>query len=292
MVTTGWIVSSITGLISITLIIYTKGQLDSYALTIIYPLIAYPIHGTRRANRAYGVFSLIVIATIAYGGAHWDLISPISTFFNVSIVLVIGGGIIIYYEITKEEALNKAHIVAMTDPLTGIWNRSRFDQILDREIANCQRYHLSFSLILSDLDHFKRINDTYGHHVGDSVLKEYASVINERKRSTDHLSRWGGEEFALILPNTRLVEAEMVVKAMVEAVRSHPFEDVGNITVSMGVGEFNDRTNRDDFFKTVDRALYDAKQKGRDRYVTATQPTVVQHSTEPPDRSVASCSLA
>ncbi len=194
MVAAGWIVSSITGLISITLIIYTKGRLDSYALTIIYPLLVYPLHGTQRGSLAYGVFSLIVIGTIAYGWTHWDLVSPISTLFNVSVVLAIGGGIIVYYEITKEEA---------------------------------------------------------------------------------HLSRWGGEEFALILPNTRLVDAEMVARALIDTVRGHRFKDVGGITVSMGLGEFNDRTNRDDFFRAIDRALYDAKQQGRDRYVIATLTTVL-----------------
>ena len=149
LVTTGWIASSITGLIAITLIIHMKGQLDTYALTIIYPLLAYPIHGTRKGSFAYGVFSLIVIGTIAYGWAHWDFVSPISTLFNVSVVLIIGGGIIVYYELTKEEALDKAHVVAMTDPLSGIWNRAMFDQVFEREIANSRRYHLSFSLILS-----------------------------------------------------------------------------------------------------------------------------------------------
>ena len=270
LVATGWIVSSITGLISIILIIYTKGQRDSYALTIIYPLIAYSLHGTRKGSIAYGIFSLIVIGTIAYGWTHWEMVSPISTLFNVSVVLLIGGGIIIYYEFTKEEALNSAHMAAMTDPMTGIWNRTMFNQVLDREIANSRRYKVPFSLILSDLDHFKRVNDTYGHHIGDSVLKEYAGIIRERKRSTDHMSRWGGEEFAMILPNTRLVEAETVVKALIEAVRRHRFKDVGGITVSMGVGEFNDLTNRVDFFKGIDRALYEAKQQGRNRYVVAT----------------------
>ena len=274
MVAAGWIVSSITGMIAITLIIYTKGRLDTYALTIIYPLLAYPIHGTRSGGLAYGVFSLMVIGTIVYGWTHWDLVSPISTLFNVSVVLAIGGGIIVYYELTKEEALNKIHVTAMTDPLTGIWNRTMFDQVLDREIANSRRYHLPFSLILSDLDHFKQVNDTYGHHIGDSVLKEYAAIILERKRFADHLSRWGGEEFALILPNTRLVDAEMVARALIDAVRGHRFKDVGGITVSMGLGEFNDRTNRDDFFRAIDRALYDAKQQGRDRYVIATLTTV------------------
>jgi diguanylate cyclase (GGDEF)-like protein len=273
LVAPGWIVSSITEMIAIILIMYTNGQRDSYALTIIYPLIAYPIHGTRRGSFAYGVFSLIVIGTIAYGWSRWNFISPISTLFNVSVVLAIGGGIIVYYERTKEEALNEVHVAAMTDPLTGIWNRNMFDQVLDREIANSRRYHLSFSLILSDLDHFKQINDTFGHHIGDSVLKEYTAIIRERKRSTDHLSRWGGDEFALILPNTRLVEAETFVKALIDSVRRHQFKDVGGITISTGLGEFNDHTNRDDFFRAIDRALYDAKQQGRDQYVIATQTT-------------------
>ena len=88
----------------------------------------------------------------------------------------------------------------------------------------------------------------------------------------DHLSRWGGDEFALILPNTRLVEAEMVVKALIDSVRHHRFKDVGGVTVSMGLGEFNERTNCDDFFKAIDQALYDAKQQGRDRYVVANLP--------------------
>jgi diguanylate cyclase (GGDEF)-like protein len=273
LVATGWIVSSITGLIAIILIIYTTGQRDSYALTIIYPLIAYPIHGVRRGGLAYGFFSLIVIGTIAYGWTRWDFVSPVSTLFNVLVVLAIGGGIIVYYELTKEASLNEVHVAAMTDPLTGIWNRTMFDQVLDREIANSRRYHLPFSLILSDLDHFKRINDTYGHHIGDNVLREYVAIISERKRSADHLTRWGGDEFALILPNTRLVEAETVVRALMDAVRSHRFKDVDSITISMGLGEFNDRTNRDDFFRAIDQALYDSKQQGRDRYVVATSTT-------------------
>jgi diguanylate cyclase (GGDEF)-like protein len=275
LVVSGWIVSSITGLIAIILIIYTKGQRDTYALTIIYPLIAYPIHGTRKGSVAYGVFSLIVIGTIIYGWTHWNFFSPISTLFNVSVVLVIGGGIIVYYELTKEEALDTVHMVAMTDPLTGMWNRTMFDQVLDREMANSRRYHLPFTLILSDLDHFKEINDTYGHHIGDNVLKEYAAVICKRMRSVDHLSRWGGDEFALILPNTRLVEAEAVVRALLDAVRHHRFESVGSITVSMGLGEFNERTNPEDFFRAIDHALYEAKQLGRDRNVVSTETEVV-----------------
>lgn len=288
LVVTGWIVSSITGLIAITLIIHMKGRLDTYALTIIYPLLAYPIHGTRRGSLAYGVFSLIVIGTIAYGWTHWDFVSPISTLFNVSVVLAIGGGIIVYYELTKEEALNKGYVAAMTDPLTGIWNRTMFDQVLDREIANSRRYHLPFSLILIDLDHFKRVNDTYGHHIGDSVLREYAAIIRERKRSVDHLSRWGGEEFALILPNTRVVEAETVAKALIDTVRRHQFKDVGAITVSMGLSEFNDCTNRYDFFRAIDRALYDAKQQGRDRYVVA--PLTNNSDCEILDSRITTCS--
>ena len=86
----------------------------------------------------------------------------------------------------------------------------------------------------------------------------------------------GGEEFVLILPNTTLGEAEKVARALIDAVRRHRFKDVGDITVSMGVGEFNDRTNRVDFFKGIDRALYEAKHRGRDRYALATPITAGQ----------------
>ncbi len=271
---TGWIVSSIIGLITLSLIVYAKGQLDTYALAIFYPMVVYPLHGTRKGGFAHGIYSLAVLATLLYGWERWSFVTPLSSIFNVLIVLVMGGGVIYYYERTKEEALNRVHEAAMTDPLTGIWNRTMFDQILDREIADSRRYHTSFSLILSDLDHFKRVNDTYGHHIGDNVLKEYVTVIGERKRSSDHLSRWGGEEFALILPNTRLAEAETVAKALGEAVRHHRFRDIGGLTASMGVGEFNYLTNRDEFFKAIDNALYDAKQQGRNRYVIAGRPLV------------------
>lgn len=269
LISTGWVVSSITGLISVALIIYTKGRFQSYALIIIYPLISYPMHGTRKGSIAFGIFSLVVVGTIIYGWTHWPFVSPISSLFNVLVVIIMGGGIIVYYEFTKEEALNRVHQAAMTDPLTGIWNRTMFDQVLDREIAESRRSHSSFSLILSDLDYFKKVNDTYGHHIGDNVLKEYAAIIQERKRCTDHLSRWGGEEFALILPNTRLDNAETVAKALINSVRNHRFKDIGNITVSMGIGEFTPNSNRNDLFRAVDQALYDAKQKGRDRYVVA-----------------------
>lgn len=267
----GWTVSTITGLIAITLLIYTRGQFDSYALIIIYPLIAYPLHGVRNASIVYTIFSLIVVGTIIYGAYHWVFVSAISTLFNVLVVLLIGGGIILYNERVKEEALKKAYDTAMTDALTGIWNRTMFEQAIKQEIENSRRYHQPFTLILSDLDHFKRVNDNFGHHVGDMVLQEFASIIQQRKRLVDHLSRWGGEEFALILPNTRLADAEKVASSLMEEVRNYQFSGIGSLTVSMGIGEFNHQTDRNNFFNDVDQALYQAKQSGRNRYCSSSQ---------------------
>ncbi|WP_161629802.1 GGDEF domain-containing protein [Desulfogranum japonicum] len=262
----GWTVSTITGFITIMLLLYTQGQRDSYALTIIYPLIAYPIHGVRKGSLAYALYLLIVIGTILYGTLHWPFVSASSSLFNMLVVLLMGGGIILYNEIVKEEAVQKAHDVSMCDPLTGIWNRTMFEELLDREIEHCRRYHRPFTLIMCDLDHFKRVNDLYGHQTGDKVLQEFVSIIKQRKRSVDHFSRWGGEEFMLILPNTELADAEKFAMSLIQQVRNFRFSGAGKLTVSMGIGEFDSSHDRNAFFKEVDQALYKAKQMGRDRY--------------------------
>jgi len=262
----GWTVSTITGFITIMLLLYTQGQRDSYALTIIYPLIAYPIHGVRKGSLAYAIYMSIVIGTIIYGAHNWPFVSASSSLFNMLVVLLMGGGIIFYNEIVKEEAVQRAYDVSMCDPLTRIWNRTKFEELLDREIEHYRRYHRPFTLIICDLDHFKKVNDLYGHQAGDKVLQEFVSIVEQRKRSIDHFSRWGGEEFVLILPNTKSADAEKVAISLMQQVRNFRFSGTGNLTVSMGIGEFDGNNDRNSFFKQVDQALYKAKQLGRDRY--------------------------
>ncbi|WP_005224683.1 GGDEF domain-containing protein [Marichromatium purpuratum] len=261
-----WLASSSAGAMLLYLIVHTEGDTNPYVLLLLYPLFVYPLHGLRAATIAYLLFVAAVLAIFVYGWAHWSISCPAQTLFNITTALLIGGGIIYYYEHTREEALNRVRTLSMTDPLTGIWNRTMFDEMLAREIAKTGRHQRCFSLILLDLDHFKQINDTLGHDVGDAVLREFARLLATRTRASDGLSRWGGEEFALILPDTSCQQAEQLARDLLETIREHRFPTVGRVTASLGVGTFRPGSDRDAFFRAIDQALYRAKRQGRDRH--------------------------
>lgn len=155
---------------------------------------------------------------------------------------------------------------AYTDPLTGIGNRRFFHQRLEEEIERIQRYHTaSFSIVFIDIDYFKRVNDTYGHLVGDEVLKTVARALADMTRKTDEAVRWGGEEFALLLPHTPLHEAEGFAARVLTNVAAREYPHNIQITISAGVGEFSPGEKDMSFLERVDRALYRAKINGRNR---------------------------
>ncbi|NKN32199.1 GGDEF domain-containing protein [Marichromatium bheemlicum] len=265
-----WLASSTAGAMLLYLIVHTQGDTNPYVLLLLYPLFVYPLHGLRAATLAYLLFVAAVLAIFVYGWGRWSISNPAQTLFNITIALLIGGGIIYYYEHTREAALNRVRILSMTDPLTGIWNRTMFDEMFTHEIAVSRRQQHCFSLILLDLDHFKRINDEYGHDIGDAVLREFAQLLTTRTRASDSLSRWGGEEFALILPNTDLNQAEVLARTLLKTIRAHHYPRAGRVTASMGVGTFCPNSNRETFFRAIDQALYRAKHQGRDGYALAT----------------------
>jgi len=159
----------------------------------------------------------------------------------------------------------------MEDPLTGLYNRRYFQQHLERELRRTMRRELPLALLMIDVDHFKPINDTHGHLVGDQVLKQLAGLMNQHaKRAADVVCRYGGEEFAIILPETDLDDARLFAEQLLSMVREQRFEtDVGEqrITISAGVISTSNRIfdNVDELFKAADEALYTAKNQGRDQ---------------------------
>ena len=159
-----------------------------------------------------------------------------------------------------EEAL--AH-QAMRDELTDIYNRRMLDELLKQEVLRATRYRTPFSLVMFDLDYFKNINDTYGHDVGDAVLREVTAVMRKQIRATDHFGRWGGEEFMLLAPETVLAQAVFLAEKLRLHVEGHRFEKVQFITMSIGVGEYRPGEGGDGLIKRVDDALYRAKESGR-----------------------------
>ena len=168
--------------------------------------------------------------------------------------------------VKMEEALRES---AQTDHLTGLYNRLKFEDSIARELEMKRRYGQRFSLILFDIDHFKEVNDTYGHDIGDQVLKQLAQLLNERMRKTDIIARWGGEEFIVLLPETTLDTALMLAEKIRTAVADFPFEAVEQVTISLGVTEFLDDDSEQKIIKRVDDALYKAKELGRNRVISA-----------------------
>lgn len=171
-----------------------------------------------------------------------------------------------------ESMLHHVEALAITDALTGLFNRRRFADVLKREFAVTKRYKNTLSCLMIDLDHFKRINDRYGHDAGDQVLKEVARRILTTLREVDVPARYGGEEFAVLLPHTGKREALIAAERIRGLVRSAEFTfDSENVqlTASIGVsGNIDVPTGQpQDLVKAADLALYQAKELGRDQVV-------------------------
>jgi diguanylate cyclase (GGDEF)-like protein len=157
----------------------------------------------------------------------------------------------------------------LIDPLTGIYNRRAYDRRIEEELKRYQRYHRVFSLLVFDVDHFKRINDRYGHSVGDMCLKEIINRVNMVLRKSDFLSRYGGEEFVAIVPETNAEGAQGLAEKIRSTVEQTQFihkSEAVKITISIGLTQImpGDRVH-DHIFSRADRAMYNAKQSGRNR---------------------------
>lgn len=166
------------------------------------------------------------------------------------------------------EHLEEQRQKALVDPLTGLPNRAAWSERLEHEIAQWQQHGNSLLLAMLDLDHFKRINDNYGHLAGDKVLKIIASVLRKRLRGTDFIARFGGEEFVLLVPNTPLAVGARLAETLRVAIEACPFHFKGErvtITVSMGMTAFKAGEHSDLVLKRADQALYRAKNAGRNR---------------------------
>lgn len=167
-------------------------------------------------------------------------------------------------DITAKKEIEK---LSITDQLTGVYNRRKFDNSLEEEVQRARRYSEELALIMIDMDHFKDVNDTYGHQVGDDVLIVTAKLISEHVRNVDIVGRYGGEEFVVICPNIGLEQAVVVAEKLRAEIQKHEFDAVGTKTISLGVAEFTEGDTPDDLVKKADTALYKAKEEGRNRVV-------------------------
>jgi diguanylate cyclase (GGDEF)-like protein len=149
------------------------------------------------------------------------------------------------------------------DALTGLANRLHFDLLFAHAIAGAQREKTPLSLIFFDIDHFKKVNDIFGHLAGDEVLRHIAHLVKSSLRKSDLIARWGGEEFIILLPNTSLNIATRLAQNIRKIVALEIFEDVGYLTCSFGVTQLGEDEEEDSVLRRIDTLLYQAKENGR-----------------------------
>jgi diguanylate cyclase len=167
--------------------------------------------------------------------------------------------------------LAEAQEVSMRDPLTSLSNRRRFDDNLARELADARQQGTTLSLVLADIDNFKKVNDLFGHTIGDEILKMFARVLQDNVCARDTVSRYGGEEFAVILPETEVENARRITERMhtqlegMQLAVNDSGQEIGRITASFGIAELSLGDNADTLVQRADAKLYQAKCAGRNR---------------------------
>lgn len=170
-------------------------------------------------------------------------------------------------DITSKKELE---VLSSIDKLTGIFNRRKLDEFLEYEVAVARRYLSNLSLIIVDIDHFKEVNDTYGHQTGDKVLFEVTKMISKLVRKPDIFGRFGGEEFLIICPQISKEEAFALAEKLRKKVGDYTFDKVGKKTISLGIAQFEENYSTEDLVEKADIALYEAKNTGRNKSVIYT----------------------
>ena len=177
--------------------------------------------------------------------------------------------------VLRAQLFEQMERMATTDGLTGLLNHRTFQSRLDEAIAAARRYGRKCSFILTDIDHFKSVNDTYGHPTGDLVLKGVSRILREQARDTDIVARYGGEEFAIIMPETDTRGAVVIAERIREAVKAEVFQTEQGplkITMSLGIATFPEHaTEKQPLIDLSDQCLYFAKRHGRNQSVTVAQ---------------------
>ena len=201
-----------------------------------------------------------------------------SRLFGITITLLFAVMTIIYFlrmewmlhdkimleqRLELEEQARKLDFQATTDPLTGVFNRLKFNQELAAWIARSLRYKTPLALVMYDIDHFKSVNDAYGHQAGDQVLVDISRIAAGHIRETDVLARWGGEEFMILAPNCDSRQACRLAEKLRRHIEKSVFGKVGTVTCSFGVAQFQDGDTAETLTARADAAMYEAKQRGR-----------------------------
>lgn len=226
----------------------------------------------------YLLYSLRVAATINVGflvilTPVLFMVMPIEHVVRILSALLLTSSFTFLFAHNLQRSARELEGLALEDPLSGAGNRRQMESRLDEAVYLRDRYGLPCSLIVLDIDHFKRINDTRGHLVGDEILVQLAELFRDRLRQSDRVFRYGGEEFVVSLPSTRGGAAARIAEKLRARVAATRFPGTDQLTVSAGVAELRYGETQHDWLRRADAALYAAKQAGRNRVSVATAET-------------------
>jgi len=279
----GWVSTTLVGATGLTLMLaYQLGNLAYRAangtlvslglgdgavwFAVFFPLafLLLPLRTALLTSAGYylvgvGIAAVGILTAHVNGGLNLAVVNPIGQFFLSYLALLI----MIYLYARSQAEYSSVHQMAHTDALTSLPNRRAMQKGLERELR--RHNPLGFSILLVDIDHFKRVNDEHGHPVGDQVLREVGMRLSSALRAEDEFCRWGGEEFLILAPNTDCAGAERLAERLSEGVRKEPLLGSLALTVSVGLACWREGDTAEALIRRADEAMYRAKAAGRNR---------------------------
>jgi diguanylate cyclase (GGDEF)-like protein len=245
----------------------TSGEITEAYLAPLAFIVVYPV----KRDWATLVVAVAALLVVVAGALLTDRGQSLRALFanrGMTVIVILGVAFLLHRVIASERALLR---IATTDPLTGAYNRRHYMALLSREHQRAERYGSTFSILMLDIDHFKKINDTYGHPIGDEAIKAMASAASKHLRPSDTLGRFGGEEFVIMLPQTDAAGAVVAAERIRESVAQVAVPAgtrVVRFTVSIGVATFVPKVTVAELLESADQALYAAKTGGRNQVRT------------------------
>ncbi len=232
-----------------------------YALVVLFTLRSENNMSTSLVAIASIIFTIIgyFLSPQSTGSAEAAIINR-----ALAVFIITASAILVMRNHRDRESIRALTVLSTTDKLTTTKNRLAFDEAIESEVARAARYHRPLSLALIDVDHFKTINDRYGHDVGDQTLVEVAELIHNVTRASDRLYRLGGDEFAILLSEIKLETAQFICEKIRKAFDSQAIQEKSlTPTLSIGIATFQENDSKDTLFKRADEALYLSKKNGR-----------------------------
>ncbi|MEK1942263.1 MAG: GGDEF domain-containing protein [Pseudomonas sp.] len=262
------------------IIVMPQASATAFVWVYVIPLLSYLLLGRARGFLLTAPF---VLASVLLYFDKYPLPSHSAALMDVFNAVFCGVLIMVFvhlYETRRAAAYDQLERQAQTDALTGVASRGSFQQGLERSILEAERSGLPLVLVIMDIDHFKQVNDSWGHDGGDEALKHICAGLLLRLRVTDSLGRLGGEEFGLILHNTDLASATPLVETLRQQIAANPLTYGGqriSLSATFGLAEWPaDGHNASDLYRCADRRLYQGKAQGRNRLVAYTEPIAGQ----------------